>query len=274
MKKEETIEEMFRGKAMIPRLQGIGIYTLKQLHRKCIDKDGFYIPIKFPNPDAYDKHERNYFIAKALSERGLISEIEVAKQQPLLCYIHIVKKRALRAFFFHEMRTIGALAKKCIEDGVFVPMKGKKIGRRANYEAGILLQHVGLLSEEAFLKVPMPHWKARLLTDREIGEDGNRLIAEMEWSKQAKEMVTHAVSQKFPTVCGGKRSWNDITLGEVVKTFVRINSSEIPVLYTKGHIGSHWYTAEWFNKKFDDAFVEVKEKLEDLGFLFPNTEIV
>jgi hypothetical protein len=232
-----------------------------------------FVPLKADKLKVVDLHDLNYSIALYFCKKKLISENELRKQLPLSCYYAIIRKRARRALSFNGIRTVKDLCDACIEDHQFKSLKGKKIGPRVNYEAALVLRHLGYLSEKAFLAVPLPSWKTRLLTDREIGIDGRRKLHKMEWSDNAKEVIINAVSLKCKDPLGGKRHWHSITLGDLVKTFVRIDPSGTPVFYEKGHTGSHWYSAEWFQKRFKPAFVEIAEKLRAFDFLPQPQEI-
>lgn len=271
MKKEEKISDIFKGTTVVSLLHSLEIRTSTALRLRCLDKKQF-VPLKVDKLKVSELHDLNYSIAQYFFKKRLISEQELKKQLPLSCYYAIIRKRARRALAFNGIRTVRDLCSTCIEERQFKSLKGKKIGPRVNYEAAQVLHHLGYLSEKAFLAVPLPSWKTRLLTDREIGMDGRRKLHKLEWSDIAKEVIIRAVSLKFKDIYGGKRNWQSITLGELVKTFVRIDPNGTPVFYEKGHTGSHWYSAEWFQKRFNQAFTEIAEKLRAFDFL-PQKEI-
>lgn len=268
------IEEVFTGfdRGIASSLKVLGIETLQQLKKECV-QNRIFIPLKSDALLIWQIVSLNYCIARFLYEKKLIPEMEVRLQLPLSCYYNtVLKKRSRKALRLHNIQTIRDIYSNCMVNGEFKVLKGKKIGPRVNYEAAQLLLKVGVLSEKAFLKVPLPSWKTRLLTDKEVGIDGRKKLHKMNWSDNAKDLIIHAVTLKFREYEGFTRAWSSITLGELVKTFVRINSEGTPVFYTKGHINSRWYTTEWFVEHFDYGFKEVRAKLEQFDYLPPENQ--
>ena len=274
---EELLEDLYGKHLCIPiqvrnHLKEIGITTVSRLKKRCIDKNGRYIILKIPNMQVVHQQNGNLGIADFFVKRGGLVQLEKTLLYPLSSFTHIVKTRSVNALALSNIYLVRQVYEKCIQDGEFDPMKHyKKVGVSANYQVAKLLNKLGLLSNEAFLKVQRPSWKFRQLQNDEIGPDGLKLVHEMQWSENAKLTIIHAVSLKFKDVGPtNTREWNSITLGELVKTFVRMSAHDILYFYTKGHIGSLWYAHNWYTDKFEEGFVEIEKKIVEFGFLSGN----
>lgn len=183
-----------------------------------------------------------------------------------------------------RLLTISDLVKRCINKKKgYDPIDRRGFGVASNYDVAALLHRRGFLSKAAFAKVKLPEWKHRNLIDEEIGEMKDVLVSKFKWSEDAKFLILHttnigrrksrgqffyATRDQTDMVMG----WESITVGDLVKRFVRVTSYGKTIFWTTGHYGSHWYRRDRLSQALHECLPEIEKFLVDNYFLEKSTE--
>ncbi len=166
-----------------------------------------------------------------------------------------------------KILTLEALVKRCItKKKEFDPIDIRGFGVASNYDIAKLLYRRGFLSEAALSKVRLPSYRYRKLTDKEIGDEGKTLVSKFPWSETAKLIITHAAMIGQRRYSKADMTWHHLTVRELVKRFVRVNSYGKTTFWHRGHFGSHHYYWMLLHA-FQEAVPEIQKFLYDNYFL-------
>lgn len=174
------------------------------------------------------------------------------------------RKKLLRK----KLVTLGDVVKICIsKDGYFLPVHYRGFGVASNYDIAKLLHRTGFLTKENFEKVRTPSWVLRKPTDKEIGRVGKKSISKFRWSPGAQLVIRHTcnIGNRGLPFTPRLSTWKGITVGDVVKRFVRLTDDGKPYFWSTGHLGSHWYSRD---DALIDALLECLPEIE--RFLYDN----
>jgi hypothetical protein len=116
--------------------------------------------------------------------------------------------------------------------------------------------------------VRKPDYVHRVPTEKEIGEEGKQLISSYKWSEAAQMVIEHTCNiGRRGTNSYRKKKWKEITVGDVVKRFVRMKRDGKPYFWTTGHYGSVWYHWERLIDALHECTPEIERFLFDHNFL-------
>lgn len=164
-----------------------------------------------------------------------------------------------------RLLTVGDLVKRCInKKKEYNPIDRKGFGVASNYDVAKLLHRQGFLSEAAFAKVKLPDWNYRKLTDEEIGEMKDVLVSKFPWSETAQLVIIYVASIGHRRYTNAELAWAHMTVGKLVKRFVRVTSYGQTILWERGHI--HWYHQAAL-RAFRECLPEIEKFLYDNYFL-------
>lgn len=194
-----------------------------------------------------------------------------SKKDWLILPVHnhpTLKRSTRKKLLKWKILLLGDLVKNCInKKKEFVPVTLTGFGVVSNYDIAGLLHRTGFLSGQAFTKVQLPEYRYRKLTDKEIGDMRKVLISKFPWSPTAKLILIHT------SRIGCRRytrnedmQWKHLTVGDVVKRFVRITSSGKTTFWHTGHFGS-WHYYWMLLNTFQEAVPEIQKFLYDNYFL-------
>ncbi len=182
------------------------------------------------------------------------------------------RKKLLR----RKLMTVGDVVKICLtKDGYFIPIRSRGFGTAINYDIAKLLYRTGFLTKDKLAKVSTPDWVLRKPTDKEIGAAGKKLISKFTWSEAAHIVIKHTcnIGNRGLPCTPRLRTWKGITVGDVVKRFIRMNNEGKPYFWRTGHLGSHWYSRdEALIDALQECLPEIERFLYDNHFLETTTK--
>ncbi len=173
-----------------------------------------------------------------------------------------------KKLFRRKLMLLGDVVKICLtKDGYFIPIRSRGFGIAINYDIAKLLHRTGFLTKDKLAKVRTPDWVLRKPTDKEIGAIGKKPIAAFRWSEAARIIIKHTCNIGNRSLPFNPRlsTWEGITVGDVVKRFIRMTDGGTPYFWRTGHFGSHWYS---HHDALIDALQECLPEIE--RFLYDN----
>lgn len=255
-----------------PHLKKLHLVSINQLQKKCISKDRF-IPLFIEGITPGQLESLNYTIALEFTHKKLISKTEANKLLPLSCYTKSLSKRTRKACANNNIHNLGDVIEKCLKrKNRFTPIRLKGFTTTANHQLAVLLHRKRLINDKALFAVERPSWMLLVPTYDQIGSDGETRLCTMSraWNERTKDVICRAVTIKFRHRAGALNPWETISIEQLVMTFVRIDTNNNPIFYTKNRsAGPYSHIRDFFDEHGPKAYPEIQKFLEDMNYLVP-----
>lgn len=252
-----------------PHLKKLRLISIKQLVKKCVDKKQCFIPPDIQGVTPGQRESINHSIVFELVKRKILPEIEEKKFLPISIYVKSLSIMTIKQCNKNGITTLGAAIKRCVKNKQFVPVSEKKFTVKANYQLALLLHRKRLITDNALSRVERPHWVLLVPQWDQLGPDSKKYLCDLDWKwdETTIEIIRRSVTRKFRYNNMFYNVWNTISVKELVMTFVRIDSNNKLVFYTKGHYGPYRSNRDFFDEHGPKAFPQIRKFLEEMYYL-------